>query len=490
MTGLLPIPRRHAIALALVSLPACVLLAQDADISEKLYQSGERAFHAHSYPEAFETWNQLLQAAPRSSFAAQALIRMARYHIEVEKKPDSALPFLERLKTEHIKSPIAAEAMLLRGEILAQRAKKPTDMKEAIAEFNRVVDLYTDNPAVAGAHYQLGLAFQGQSNWGRALQSFLEAYRLDPLSTFAPKALLQAAEVLDIRGDLQGCLRLLERLRERSPNSPEAKDAAWRIAVRVKWRMQKTPLKSEGLWPAGKAAKWVNTPTLLTPGPDGDLYIYEDGLDRASVLHKNQSAPVGGLVKGAKAMMVAPNGLPWFLTKQGLVKEDGVPAALAGNAPTGGVLDHWGTVWVGDKKIPALTLIDLDGQSKALPSPTTNALTPLPNGGVAQASDANRDVKFLDANGQPQVWIPYGKGLSGVFRYVLALGSDALGHVAAIVDGGEFEGVVLWGPDGSVLRQATWRQLGISGKFVAIAFDRSGGLILADRSNDLLLRLN
>ncbi|MBL0313981.1 MAG: tetratricopeptide repeat protein [Holophagaceae bacterium] len=490
MTGLLPIPRRHAIALALVSLPACVLLAQDADISEKLYQSGERAFHAHSYPEAFETWNQLLQAAPRSSFAAQALIRMARYHIEVEKKPDSALPFLERLKTEHIKSPIAAEAMLLRGEILAQRAKKPTDMKEAIAEFNRVVDLYTDNPAVAGAHYQLGLAFQGQSNWGRALQSFLEAYRLDPLSTFAPKALLQAAEVLDIRGDLQGCLRLLERLRERSPNTPEAKDAAWRIAVRVKWRMQKTPLKSEGLWPAGKAAKWVNTPTLLTPGPDGDLYIYEDGLDRASVLHKNQSAPVGGLVKGAKAMMVAPNGLPWFLTKQGLVKEDGVPAALAGNAPTGGVLDHWGTVWVGDKKIPALTLIDLDGQSKALPSPTTNALAPLPNGGVAQASDANRDVKFLDANGQPQVWIPYGKGLSGVFRYVLALGSDALGHVAAIVDGGEFEGVVLWGPDGSVLRQATWRQLGISGKFVAIAFDRSGGLILADRSNDLLLRLN
>ena len=452
--------------------------------------AGERAFHARSYPEAFETWNQLLQAAPKSSFAAQALIRMARYHIDVEKKPDAALPFLERLKTEHIKSPIAAEAMLLRGEILAQRAKKPADMKEAIAEFNRVVDLYTDNPAVAGAHYQLGFAFRGQSNWGRALQSFLEAYRLDPLSAFAQKALLQAAEVLDIKGDLQGCLRLLERIRERSPNSPEAKDAAWRIAVRVKWRMQKTPLKSEGLWPAGKAAKWVNTPTMLLPGPDGDLYVYEDGLDRADLLRNNTAVPVGGLIKGAKAMMIAPSGLPWFLTKQGLVKEDGTPMALSGNAPTGGVLDRWGTVWVGDKKIAALTLIDADGQSKALPSPTTNALAPLPNGGVAQASDANRDVKFLDADGQPQVWIPYGKGLPGVFRYVLALGSDALGHVAAIVDGGEFEGIVLWGPDGSVLRQATWRQLGISGKFVAIALDRNGGLILADRSNDLLLRLN
>ena len=248
MTGLLPSARRFPWALALAGIPALILSAQDADLAEKLYRSGERAYHARSYPEAFETWNQLLQAAPRSSFAAQALLRMARYHIEVEKKPDSAMPFLDRLKTEHIKSPLAAEAMLLRGEILAQRARKPAELKEAIAEFNRVVDLYTDGAALAGAHYQLGMAFRDQSQWGRAVRSFMEAYRLDPLSAFAPKALLQAAEVLDIQGDLPGCLRLLVRIRERLPNSPEAKDAAWRIAVRVKWRMQKAPLKSEGRW--------------------------------------------------------------------------------------------------------------------------------------------------------------------------------------------------------------------------------------------------
>ncbi len=490
MTGLLPLSRRIILAMALVAMSVCNLFAQDLDISEKLYRSGERAYHTRSYAEAFETWNQLLQTAPKSNFTAQALITMAHYYIDVEKKPDSAIPLLERLKADHIKSPLAGEAMLLRGEILAQRAKKPADMKEAIAEFNRVVDLYADTPALAGAHYQLGLAYQGQSSWGRALQSFLEAYRLDPLSTIAAQALLQAAEVLDIKGDLQGCLRLLERIRERLPNSPEAKEAAWRIAVRVKWRMQKTPLKSEGLWPPGKAPKWVNTPTLLALGPDGDLYIYEDGLDRADILRNNAAVPVGMPLKGAKALMIAPNGLPWFLTKQSLVRLDGTLLELSGNAPTGGVLDRWGTVWVGDKKVAALTLIGADGQSKSLPSPTTNALTPLANGGVAQASDANRDVKFLDANGQPQVWIPYGKGLPGVFRYVLALGSDSIGHVAAIVDGGDFEGVVLWGPDGAVLRQATWHQLGISGKFVAIAIDRSGGLILADRSNDLLLRLN
>ncbi len=493
MNGLQPSARRLSWAVARVVVPLCafqLLTAQDLDLAEKLYRSGERAYHARSYAEAFETWNQLLQAAPRSAFSAQALIRMARYHIEVEKKPDAAMPLLERLKTEHIKSPVAAEAMLLRGEILAQRARKPADMKEAIAEFNRVVDLYTDNPAVAGAQYQLGLAFRDQSQWGRALQSFLECYRLDPLSPFAPKALLKAAEVLDLQGDLPGCLRLLERLRERLPNTPEAQEAGWRIAVRVKWRLQKTPLKTEGPWPAGKAPKWVNTPTLLAWNADGDLYIYEDGLDRAVILRKAEASPVGIPVKGAKAMVVPPSGIPWFITKGGLVKEDGLPLALAGNAPSGGMVDRWGTVWVGDRKVAALTLLGADGQNRTLPSPTTNAMAPMPNGGVAQASDANRDVKFLDAAGQPQVWIPYGKGLPGVYRSVLALGSDSLGHVAAIVEGGEFDGVVLWGPDGSVLRQASWRQLGLSGKFVAITIDRNGGLILADRSNDLLLRLN
>ncbi len=84
--------------------------------------------------------------------------------------------------------------------------------------------------------------------------------------------------------------------------------------------------------------------------------------------------------------------------------------------------------------------------------------------------------------------MPYGKDLPASFKYVVSLASDPLGHVAALVDG-DFEGVVVWGPDGSVLRSATYKALGIAGKFRAVALDRAGGLILADRSNDLLIRL-
>jgi hypothetical protein len=110
---------------------------------------------------------------------------------------------------------------------------------------------------------------------------------------------------------------------------------------------------------------------------------------------------------------------------------------------------------------------------------------------VVVASDADRKLLYLDAEGQPRIIVPYGKGLPGPFRKVLALATDGVGQVAALVDGADFgQGVVIFGPDGAVLRQATFKALGLTGNITSLALDHSGGLILCDRRNDLLLRLN
>jgi len=465
--------------------------AQDVDIAERLFRSGERAYVAKSYAEALETWGQLLQQAPKSPFSAQALLRMARHQLEVERKPEAALPLLERLKTEHIKTPWAAEAMLLRGQILASQARKAQDLREAIGEFNRVVDLFPDHPGVQSARYHLGLAAKLQGQWARSLQHFTEAIRLDPTTPLAPMAQFQAAELLDVMGDLQGCLRLLQGIRNQFPASPEAQEAEWRIAVRVKHRLQKPPLSSEGAWPQGRT-KWLKTPTLLATGPKGELFIFQDDLDRAYVLKAGELAPAGSLSKSAKAMTIGAAGTPWLVSaKGGITGEEGSAAIPIPSltAPSGACLDGWQNLWVSDAKAASITIVASDGSSRILPSPTASAMAALPTGGAVLASDANRSLLFLDAAGQPRLTIPYGKDLPASFKYVLSLCTDATGHVAAIVDG-DFEGVVLWGPDGSLLRQATFKALALNGKFRAIALDRQGGIILADRSNDLLIRLN
>lgn len=174
-------------SLPLMLAMTLALAAQDGDLAERLFRSGERAYATRSYPEAFETWGQLLQSSPKSPFAAEALLRMARHRLDVDKKPDEALPLLERLKTDHIKTPFAAEGLLLRGMILAARSHKPQELKDAIAEFNRVLDLFPDHEVVQNARYQLGMAFRSQGQWGRALQQFMEVMRLDPTASAAPR---------------------------------------------------------------------------------------------------------------------------------------------------------------------------------------------------------------------------------------------------------------------------------------------------------------
>jgi len=304
-------------------------------------------------------------------------------------------------------------------------------------------------------------------------------------------AQLQAAELLDSMGDLQGCLGLLQGVRTRFPQSPEAQEAEWRIGVRVRHRIQKPPLKSEGPWPAGKT-KWLKTPTLLATDSKGGLFIYQDDLDRAFALKGSELVPVGTVTKNAKAMTVPASGVPWLVSaKAGVTREEGAAPLAVPNlsTPTGAFLDGWQNLWVSDAKAASITLVTSEGAFRSLPSPAAAAMAALPTGGAVVASDANRSLLFLDSNGQPRITVAYGKDLPAPFRYVLSLGSDPTGHVAAIVDG-DFEGVVLWGPDGALLRRATFKELGLSGKFRAIALDRQGGILLADRSNDLLIRLN
>ncbi len=482
-------------AALLCALPVLALApvpAQDGELAERLYHSGERAYAAKAYKEALDTWDQLLKTSPHSEFAPLVLLKLAQHQVEIEHKPEAAMPYLDRLRSDYIKAPETAEGMLLKGLLLMRQARRPAELKDAVAEFNRVLDLFPDAPACGEARLYLGRAWRNQGRWGRALQQFIDTFRLHPGSPAAPQAMLEAAETLDLMGDLPGSLRMLQYLRTTAPQSPEAQEAAWRTAVQVKHRLQKPPLRNEGPWPGGRV-KWLKTPTLLAVAPDGDLLIFQTDLDHTFRLHGGELAPQGPAAPGTRALLTAPTGAVWMLSKNGLVREDGTAVQPLGalGAISGAALDSWGNLWVADAKTPALTLFTADGGSRSVASPTANALAPLATGGVVIAADADRKLLFLDADGQPRIIVPYGKDLPAPFRTVIALASDGAGQVAALVDGGDFgEGVVIFGPDGAVLRQATFKALGISGRITSLALDRSGGLILCDRRNDLLIRLN
>lgn len=482
-------PRSPFVLTVLLAL-ASPSRAQDSDLAERLFRSGERAYASKAYGEALDTWTQLVQQAPKSPQAGWALLHMARHQVEVAHKPEAAMLLLDRLRQDYLTSSAAPEALLLRGQLLARQAHRPQDLREAMAEFNRVSDLFPQSPESLEAKVELAQAFLDQDQPSRALPLFLDPVQADPETPVAALGLLGAAKSLDRLGDLTGGLGLLQRIVDLHPQSKEAIEARWRIRSLVRHRLQRPPLKSLGIWPMGRT-HWLKTPTLLAMGSQGDLFIYQDDLDQVSRLRADKFESSGPSGKNAKALAAGPAGAPWLLIPRlGAIREDGSTLPIPGlPQPTGGFVDRWGTLWVGDAKTSSLTLVAPDGGQRSLPCPAASGIAPLPSGGVVVASDANRSLLFLDSNALTRANVPYGKGLPASFKNVIALASDPLGHVAALVEGGDYEGVVIWGPDGTLLRHATYKSLGISGRFRAIVLDRQGGVILADRTNDLLIRI-
>ncbi|HTL98643.1 MAG TPA: tetratricopeptide repeat protein [Holophagaceae bacterium] len=484
----MPLLRRSVPVLALMA--ALAARAQDAGLAERLYLSGERAYAAKSYPEALDTWTQLVQTAPKSDYAPQALLQMAQYQAGIARQPEKALPLLDKLKSDYLASRWAASGLLLRGQILAAKAKGPEDLKEAIAEFNRVLDLFPASAAAPSALLELGRAALASGDPNRALGYLTEAYRAHPDAAVAPTAMLEAAQAMDARGDLEGALRLLERVKLSAPDSPEAKEAAWRLTALVRMRLLKGPFKLDGPWPKGQA-KWLHTPTVLSLDAEGRTLLYQKDLGAAFSIEGSETKPLNLLGADAVAFLPGPDGQPWLLGEEGLSKPGGTMAPLAGLTHIrGAVLDRWGRLWIADSKTAGLTLLPSGGPARLVQGAVLDALAETRDG-MAGASNEARKVILFSADGKVRKEIPYGMGLGAPYRECAALAADPLGDLAVLTSGGDFgDGVAVYGPDGALLRQARFADLGLNGRFVSLLLDRRGGLVLADRRNDTLIRLD
>jgi hypothetical protein len=181
-----------------------------------------------------------------------------------------------------------------------------------------------------------------------------------------------------------------------------------------------------------------------------------------------------------------------LLTEEGLAKSSSAaPSPLNGLTHIkGAALDRWKRLWIADSKTAGLTVLAPPASASVIPGVALDALTAT-RGGMAGATDAGRKLLLFDANGKVRKEIPYGLGLGAPYKECVALAADPLGDLAVLTSGGDFgEGVAVYGPNGDILRQARFKDLGLNGRFVSLVLDRSGGILLADRRNDTLIRLD
>ncbi len=250
---------------------------------------------------------------------------------------------------------------------------------------------------------------------------------------------------------------MLQSLRNRFPDTDESREAEWRIKVRVKQRHPETRPALPG--PLARRAAEV----AQDADPSGHR-------PRGRALHLPGRPGPGRPPEGRPARRRGPagegrqghGGHPFRPDLAGHPGRPGQGRRAGPRAVPGSLRRRPGRLGQplgGDAKAQAIEVIPPEGPARQVPLAGAAALAPLPTGGVVAASDASRNLVFLDAQGLVRNTVPYGRDLPAPFKYVVALASDPLGHVAALVDG-DFEGVALWGPDGALLRSATYKSPG------------------------------
>jgi len=318
--------------LVLIAVPA--LYAQDADLPERLFRSGERAYATHAYAEALDTWNQLIQQAPTSPFAAHALMNLARHQMEVAKQPDAALALLERIKTEHLKSPWAAEAMLLRGRILASRSHAAGAQGGRGRIQTGWWNLFPDHPCVQQARFELGQGFRLLGQWAGRCRATWKPCGWIPPPPWPGRPSCRRPKPWTSWATPPAVCACCRRCATGSPRPRKARKPCGGSRCGSSSGCRNPPCAP---WASGpKAAEVAQDPTLLATGPAGELYLFQDDLDQASLLKDGQLTPAGPPVKSARAM-VASGAQVWLVTRQGVTREGvvlpGTPAFQAPAAP-------------------------------------------------------------------------------------------------------------------------------------------------------------
>lgn len=250
--------------------------------------------------DALET---IVSGFPGSSWADDALLEMGRYAEEVDKDADKARDFYDQIAKKYPQSDSAPLAYLRMGRLAFSTAATQAALDDALANFQRVIRLYPESPAVPEALVASARVFRRAGRFDSATDSARRAVLDHPESSVAPEAQFELGLSLTMAGDPLLGLEEFQRVRTRYPDSPAA-------------------------------ARALNATTALFRIHGGDRPVFLKDPAYAS--------PGGEVLKDVRGLAVTPDGLTWiasnktksalsfdpsFALKMGLPAED--PQTLA-----------------------------------------------------------------------------------------------------------------------------------------------------------------
>ena len=114
------------------------------ELARSHYEIGMKFLQTQQYGEALKDFQTVVDSFPTSRVAADALLEIARYQLDIARDPAAAQTTTDTIVRKYASTPAAAFAYVLSGRITLEKARGPADVETATANFGRVPVLYPE----------------------------------------------------------------------------------------------------------------------------------------------------------------------------------------------------------------------------------------------------------------------------------------------------------------------------------------------------------
>jgi TolA-binding protein len=409
------------------------------ELARRHYELGVGFMQSRKYSEALKDFQSVVDSYPTSAVAGDALVEIARYHLDVARDPAPAQTATDIILKKYALTSAAAAAYVLNGRIAISRGRTPADVDTALASFDRVAGLFPGSDAIPSAIYYAGEALRTVRRHDEALARYRDVTLKYPGSIWAGRALLGSAFCLTQTGRPVAAMEGLQRVRTVFAGSPEA-------AVALSWNTIlyrfyiRAPGQSAYLYSGrvlgGATAKFKDVAAVAVDAHDNILLAHKTAVavfDAKGALVRSLNAD------GPSAVSLGANGEPVIVRENTLIPEGGQRISLIGRESDGkvkpveeipgAVSTDNGNWLIANRKSKSIQLFSATGKYvKAFASVAVDRLAMNQLHDVAALDRESKTVALFDAEGKPGPRIA-AKGTGYELGEPVDVAFDALGHL-------------------------------------------------------------
>lgn len=199
-------------------------------VPKRYLESAEQKWRADDYLGAVREYEKITEEFPRSKYVPEATFWSGVLYYLYLNDPQKAVDALEKTIRLTASTPKTPHALSARRYLAEVYEKKYGKLREAISEFEKVMELSDDPDQTLESQFKIGELYLAQGNTEQARTEWDLLVKRDPKSRWAPPALYRQGSSYFIEGKCKEAVGFYQRLIADYPDSDMSPFAKFRTA--------------------------------------------------------------------------------------------------------------------------------------------------------------------------------------------------------------------------------------------------------------------